>query len=419
MNRNSRLANSLKRPARKIVEQTLRPYVEELVERVAAPLPSQSTGPSAPEFSLHDALHMARSLALCDMPPGAKIMLSAGPNGAWYFDWIEDSYGKVERHIGVEAYTSRPAELPEYVDWIEADIASSTGVPSIRDGEINLVFSGQNIEHLWPNQVVNFLMEANRVLSPHGWLVLDSPNRRLTSAYRWSMSEHTLEFTPEEAVRLLELGGFEVKTMKGLWLCRRMGKLFGLDPEPSVMSKQNLERIVLSSTRPDDSFIWWAEAIKVGAPDPASLKEEVTRIYTANWQERTSRLQPHGTAVMDVPGESIVLPKGPSGYFPLGPYMPLPPARYRFELEVRWHHCETTEDPLGRFEVVAGDLLVGSSELRPDTRPDGSTTAVCDVELRQLAFATHVRLYTTGLARLEVPLALSIDPAPWRVGERI
>ena len=41
---------------------------------------------------------------------------------------------------------------------------------------------GQTVEHVWPEELAGFLSEANRVLGPQGWIVLDSPNRRITQS---------------------------------------------------------------------------------------------------------------------------------------------------------------------------------------------------------------------------------------------
>jgi SAM-dependent methyltransferase len=190
----------------------------------APSLPAAGTELPAVFVDYLAALHEARTVCLGDMPPGARTVLSVGANGTWYFDWFAQAYGYVERHIGVEAFFPRPDELPENVEWVAADLAGQDGVASVDSGSVELVFCGQNIEHLWPEQVVALLAESSRVLRPEGWLVVDSPNRNLTEAYRWTMEEHTVELSPEDAARLLELAGFEVVTMKGLWLCRRDGE---------------------------------------------------------------------------------------------------------------------------------------------------------------------------------------------------
>ena len=114
----------------------------------------------------------------------------------------------------------RPEELPGYVEWLEADIAALGGVGDVADSSIDLVYSGQNVEHLWPEQMLAFFTETNRILHDGGWLVVDSPNREVTAELSWSMAEHTIEFAPDEVGRLFELAGFELTTLKGVWLCR-------------------------------------------------------------------------------------------------------------------------------------------------------------------------------------------------------
>src|ERR1017187_4034884 len=133
-----------KRAARRPVDRIVLPYVEQTVRRVAATPMAPSTELSSVFVETHTVLHEARSLALADMPEGAETLLSAGPNGSWYFDWVEKEYGKVKRHIGVEAYLPDPAGLPENVEWIAADLAGPGGVAVVESGTIDLVLSGQN-----------------------------------------------------------------------------------------------------------------------------------------------------------------------------------------------------------------------------------------------------------------------------------
>ena len=136
-------------------------------------------------------------------------------------------------------------------------------------------------------------MESHRVLTDGGWLVLDSPNREFTAAYRWSMGEHTFEYTPAEAATLLRLAGFEVLAMKGLWLCRRDGRSLLLGPQATVEGAvEVLHRIARATSRPADSFLWWAEARKVTDPDRPALRRAIEDIFAAHWQERVGRIEP-------------------------------------------------------------------------------------------------------------------------------
>ncbi len=373
--------------------------------------------PALPEAftGLHGALHQARSFALADMPSNAPTILSVGPNGLWYFDWFAETYGDVPRHIGVEAYTDRPPVLPPNVEWIEADVAGPEGVRTLSSGGVDLVFSGQNIEHLWPDQIEAFLIESNRVLRDGGWLILDSPNREITAAYQWSMSEHTVELTPAEARSLLTLAGFEVETMKGLWLCRHHGELLPLDPDGSErMIERVLERMMLASQRPADSFIWWAEARKVAEPDRRALSSAIRAIFAANWVERVSRIGAvDGVPVRLADGRpGVRMEKGQWGCSMMGPSMALRPGAYTLDMEVAWSDCEDLDEIVAQMDVLADDQILDQVDLYART-VDGQGVLTCSVVLDQLRFAVHARLFSTGRARVDAPPSLTISPDPY------
>jgi hypothetical protein len=345
------------------------------------------------------------------MPPGARTLLSAGPNGLWYFAWIERAYGPVERHIAVEAYVPEPAGLPANVEWVDADIAE--GAKAVLDEEVDLLFSGQNIEHLWPEQLVSFLSEANRVIRRGGWLVVDSPNRNMTAHYRWSMSEHTVELTPEEASHLLTLAGFAVRNLRGLWLCRRRGVFLPLDPNPAMVADDNLQRLMGAWDRPEDSFLWWAEAQKVGEVDREAVRAEINRIYERNWEERVNRSGPGDAAEPNSAGDTASLPRGATGYVSIGPYMPLPAGHWSLTKQIRWSEYAPGNGALCTLEVVADGKVIASTTVDA-SEPDGARLVASEVDLDKLAFAVHTRVHSPGVARLDVPFALSIQPPPWR-----
>ena len=423
----SQIAAQVKPVMRQIVDRIALPYVDEVVRRLRpgdvdrVPPVESAAGPAdgLPDcFTVsHAALHEARTLALCDVPGGARVMLSAGASGRWYFDWIEDSYGPVTRHIGVEAYLPEPTDLPDYVQWLAADIAGEDGIAVIDSGSVDLVFSGQNLEHLWPRQMVGFFTEANRVLRDGGLLVVDSPNRELTAAYRWSMGEHTIELTPDEAAELFDLAGFALDHMKGVWLCRRDGVLLPFDPDPRAEGDAGLvRRFALANERPQDSFIWWAEARRVADADVDGLSRRVAALFTANWGERVGRLRIfEGEARPWEDGRpGVVMHKGRPGYGTMGPWMPVPAGAFAFETTVAWSDCDDHDAPFAFLDVVADEAVVGEVALYPGGLRDGSVTAACPFEFDALRFAVHARLRSTGTATVTAPLSLSITPDPWR-----
>ncbi|WP_210332908.1 class I SAM-dependent methyltransferase, partial [Methylosinus sp. H3A] len=59
----------------------------------------------------------------------------------------------------------RPETLPANVTWI---VNTAGNMESVGSSSCDIVFSGQNIEHLWPGEILGFLAEAARVLKPGG-----------------------------------------------------------------------------------------------------------------------------------------------------------------------------------------------------------------------------------------------------------
>jgi hypothetical protein len=411
------------RAGRRLMDKLAEPYVERSIRGVVdslAPPPANIEPPALepPAVALHAALHEARSIALAQMPPGAENVLSAGANGAWYFQWFDDEYGSVQRHIGVEAYMPRPEQLPPNVEWVEADLAGPDGVAAVGTGSIDLVFSGQNIEHLWPAQMVAFLVESNRVLRRGGYLVVDSPNRELAAMYRWSMGEHTVELTPDEAARLLALAGFAVDDMKGLWLCRTQGHLLDLEPPASLLHSDGYtHRIALAAARPADSFIWWAEARKVREPDVPGLSQAVTELFDVAWPERVGRIKlESGEPITLTDGRpGVVMAKGQQGTTMIGPFMAVSPGTYEFSVDVAWSGYNDPDHPLVVLELLAGDEVLSTTRLQ-GVAPDGAQTLTCTALFADVRFTVHIRLVSTGVAEVTSPLSMKMSPDPWRNG---
>jgi len=75
---------------------------------------------------------------------------------------------------------------------------------------------------------------------------------------------------------MLSVAGFALEHMKGVWLCRTGGVLLSLEPDPlATGTKGVVRRFALAARRPDDSFIWWAEARRVSEPDLPALRSLV------------------------------------------------------------------------------------------------------------------------------------------------
>jgi SAM-dependent methyltransferase len=351
-------------------------------------------------------LHGLRGALLREMPRPVGVMVSAGCGGALYFDWVERHYGPVARHIGIECYMPRPDKLPANVEWI---VNTCADMSAIADETCDLVFSGQNIEHLWPDEVAGFLIESARVLKPDGWLVIDSPNRLVTTPLKWSHPEHTVELTVAEIATLLDLAGFEITKRAGLWLSRdpRTGALLPLDPNLAVEGWSFPERIVAALDRPDDAFLWWIEARRrrSSPPDGEAIRARVDAIFSANWPERVQRMLsgPGLSTERRQDGNWINVPAGRERVALFGPYMPLRPGNYRAEFTLA---PEQGTGDFARFDVVAGD---GAQVLATAHAGDMERSAALTFTLEQPAFGVQFRCFSTARRAFAVRYGIDLS----------
>lgn len=354
-----------------------------------------------PTVDVNLLLHQSRTAFLRTMPSGARRLLSAGCAGRWYFDWVAQSYGQVEEHLGIEYYVEPPADLPSNVTWIRNTVGNMSAVA---DQSCDLIFSGQNLEHLWPEDVADFLLEAARTLRPGGHLVIDSPNRDLTALLTWSHPEHTVEITPAEITELLFLAGFDLKTMKGIYLCRdrRSGRVLPFDPNQPDPEYSLTERLVGAVEQPEHSMIWWAEATRVNrTPDAEAVRALAAALFRAHWPERVQRLVV--APGLSSAGAWIEVPTGYEGMVFFGPYMPLRAGRYR----VAWTLLPVaTAEGFAICEVVGGDKVLTSI-----ASAAGQERITLDFELHELTFGIQFRCRGTGRGAFSVQRRVELEEA--------
>jgi SAM-dependent methyltransferase len=364
------------------------------------------------DFNTH--LHALRTEGLRRMPAGARTFLSAGCSGGWYFRWIAENYPGIERHIGVEAYSPKPDDLPEGACWIANSVAD---MREVADGSVDLLFSGQNIEHLTLPDIGGFLCEAKRVLRPGGWLVIDSPNRAITERLGWFQPEHVMEFRVDEILDLVRAAGFETESIRGLWQCYDPGAHRVLDLSPSADDADNRRRVEAANDDPENAFVWWLTARSVPAPaDRAAIDARVEKVAAEAFPRLLTRFQSeigrvkHGPLTAEAEG-----PKGAVGYILYGPYTPLFPGRYRAAFRLRALApagliASVTGARLARIDVGSfyrnREIVARDLDVKDLTSPsaDGYCSFALNFELADAAFGVEFRVYTTGL----VPLAVAV-----------
>lgn len=227
--------------------------------------------------NFNELIHQERTRLLGLLPKGADVFCSAGCSGAWYFKWIEESYGPVKKHIGIELYSEMPDALPKNVDWIKNSVSNMVDIQS---DSVDLMFSGQNIEHLYPGDLIGFFNEANRVTKPGGILCIDSPNRSVTQSGRYIQPEHVLELSVAESASLVRLAGFSISTIYGIWLCEDGQEHFEVLEVPDSASLDR--RLSHAKYQPSNSFIWWIVASKVGDVS-GTLRTRVEELFLKDY----------------------------------------------------------------------------------------------------------------------------------------
>lgn len=370
---------------------------------------------------INEFLHALRTQALRAMPPGAEVFLSAGCSGLWYFNWIRDNYPGIKQHLGVEAYSPKPDSLPDEAVWLTDHIYD---MKSVSSNSADIVFAGQTVEHLWPNQMVGFLCEAHRVLNSDGWLILDSPNRIVTQGLGWQHNEHTMEFTVDEIVHLVQLAGFSQSRVKGVWQCydRNSHTFLPFEPDLKIMDIGTNTRVISAVPHPEDSFIWWLEAQKDPArsPDRAKLSLAVDAIYHRELNRTLQRVRTY-SGVIEGYGDSqtISMPQGKAGFVRFGPYMPLQPGRYTvrfqiatapFQAHLGLRHYAA---PAATIDVVtqAGNTVLAKRLLRGFdlfASQAGFRTFELHLTLDQATFGVEFRVSSTGQLPITVRSAIEL-----------
>ena len=359
----------------------------------------------------NNLLHYLRTQELQQLPKAAPHFISVGCAGTWYFEWIEKCCGPIKLHTGIEFYSPEPDKLPAGVAWI----ANTAGdMSSIESNVGDVLFSGQNIEHLWPADVTAFLRESWRVLKPGGLLVIDSPNRSVTAKALWSHPEHTIELTPEEARILVEASGFEVTAVRGVWLCAdpeskhpmQIGELTQAGSWPLK------RRISSAASHPNESFCWWLEARKrERAPDSEKGNSVVAEIFQKAWPERTNRFLTQAGENEMHDGRAWMRSIGKKGALLYGPFMPLPIGNYSVTFEVR--SLSLANQTIGnhaRLEVIdVNNNQIAIHELSAERFTAATASRfTLHFELNDMVFGIQFRVMVNRSALMAVRAAVNL-----------
>jgi SAM-dependent methyltransferase len=176
------------------------------------------------------SLHLSRILFVRSLPAARRIMDLGGtslgvPAGALvmmgypyvFDDLVVIDLPSEERN---EIYQEDTAHSVTHTQLgpVRYRYHSMADLSAYADGSVDLVYSGQSIEHVPIDVADNVLSEVRRVLRPGGHLALDTPNARVTRLQQAEFidPDHEHEYTHAELSAKLMGAGFEVVEAKGL-----------------------------------------------------------------------------------------------------------------------------------------------------------------------------------------------------------
>lgn len=344
----------------------------------------------------NEMLHWLRSQELQQTGQAAGTMVSVGASDLGYFNWIDDNLGKPTKHIGLEFYRPRPETLPDHVMWIANTAGNMCDVES---QSADLVFAGQTIEHLWFEELAGFFAESARVLKVGGRLIFDSPNRIVSNAVRWNHPEHTVELTPDEAVELCALAGFEVKKSVGHWLCAVDGTYLPLTEVSSDGAWPAERRVTEGRAQPDRCFSWWIEAERTTArSDVIGVFNYARQLSQRHFDDRLAKLMQTRVPVDDV----AISAQGQEAWLVFGPNAPLPPGRWLVRFNVEAYDADVSP---GRAEVIQSGRILGEVNLPPRFHGGGIDVPLV---LDQTEFGLEFRLWSNGAAAMRSTVGVEI-----------
>jgi SAM-dependent methyltransferase len=172
-------------------------------------------------------IHNARvKLVATQLPPAEIIVDLGGAAGSIYAMGYPYAFTKLiivdlppqDRH---EMYRDlKLADVKTPKGPISTLLTSMTDLSAIPPHSVDLVWSGQSIEHITEEEADQVYAEVRRVLRKDGHFCLDTPNRLMTEIHigtpDWIHPEHKIEYYPEHLQQNLRAAGFKIVDQLGL-----------------------------------------------------------------------------------------------------------------------------------------------------------------------------------------------------------
>ena len=200
----------------------------DVVDRIRCSNEFRTAVPVEPA-NLHSSLHASRCEFIVGLPPARRIVDLGGGHtsdarGAlvvlgypYDFDELvvvdlppDDRHPLYHSERFGAGDTDRGKVRYEYRSMADLSFAE--------DASVDLVYSGQSIEHVTEADGEIVLKEAFRILRPGGYMAIDTPNGRVCRLQQQAFidPDHKVEYTLEELRDKVTAAGFDVLTERGL-----------------------------------------------------------------------------------------------------------------------------------------------------------------------------------------------------------
>lgn len=174
------------------------------------------------EFHLY-YIHNARIQLVSSMlPPAERILDLGGANGSIVDMGYQHQFKRItvvdlppeDRDDMYKNIKVKPVKRNGGI--IDVHFGDMSDLSFVADGSVDLVWSGESIEHIQEQAADKMLKEAFRVLKPGGFFCVDTPNRILTEIHTKGLDfpfihpEHKIEYYPKDLQKKLKRTGFHI-----------------------------------------------------------------------------------------------------------------------------------------------------------------------------------------------------------------
>ncbi|MHB1504542.1 MAG: methyltransferase domain-containing protein [Acidimicrobiales bacterium] len=200
----------------------------DVVDRIRASDEFHATAPLGPA-NLGHSLHASRRQFILGLPPARRIVDLGGShtNHQWgafvamgypydFDELVVVDLPSGERHPVYRSSEYEDVSTPR--GPVRYRFQSMTDLSFADTGTVDLVYSGQSIEHVTPADANAVLGEVRRVLRPGGYLALDTPNSAVCRLQQEDFidPDHEFEYSLSELTAKVSEAGFEVCDTRGL-----------------------------------------------------------------------------------------------------------------------------------------------------------------------------------------------------------